>query len=435
MTNQFEWDKLLSFKRAGSRQSTSNLGVRSRFEADYDRVVFSEPFRRLAKKTQVHPLAPNDHIHNRLIHSIEVGSVGRSLGKKLQFFLESKGESPELCQNLPLIVQVGCLVHDIGNPPFGHAGEYNLRGWLKEHINDVFIDDLPVSEGLKSDLLMFEGNAQGFRLSSREDLKTGYIRLTYACLGAMIKYPWSSSDSRAELNSKFNVYHSEIDIFNDMALEMNLRLSNGQVARHPLSFLTEVADDICYRMLDMEDAVSMHIFEEKPVKNLFLKIAGLPTDRNVTIGEARGRAISKLIGEAWNAFEESYDDIMCGSRSSDLKSSFANKFSEEFEEIGDRYKNIFSHRSKLSYEIGSYKMLGRIVKSLVLSVQALCKQGNYEELPFISKKCFELAWGLNFPKANQEKEYEWWLRQIFDFISGLTDNYAIQVSREIEGIV
>lgn len=438
MANQFEWGMLLSPKRAAravNSQSASNLGVRTEFEADYDRVVFSEPFRRLAKKTQVHPLAPNDHIHNRLIHSIEVGSVGRSLGKKLQIFLASKGISRDLCQNLPKIVQVGCLVHDIGNPPFGHAGEYNLRGWLKEHKDIVFIEDMPVSEELKTDLLMFEGNAQGFRLASRNDNKCGYMRLTYASLGAMIKYPWNSNDKRAVESEKYNVFFSENDIFSDMAYEMGLFLPNRQVARHPLSFLTEAADDICYRMLDMEDAVAMRIFPETPIKNLFLKIADFHTDRNVTIGEARGRAIGKLINEAWSAFEESYDDIMCGNRSSDLKSSFTSKFSEEFEEIGTRYKDIFTHRSKLSYEIGSYKILGRIIKSLALSVQALCKQGNYEDLPFISKKCFELAWGATFVKINQEKGYEWWLRQIYDYVTGLTDNYAIQVSKEIEGVM
>jgi len=216
---------------------------------------------------------------------------------------------------------------------------------------------------------------------------------------------------------------------------MGLLLADGKTARHPLSFLTEAADDICYRMLDMEDAVAMRIFPEKPIKDLFLKIAGFRTAREVTIGEARGRAIGKLIEEAWVAFEESYEDIMCGNRSSDLKSSFEKKFSEEFEEIGVRYKEIFIHRAKLSYEIGSYKILGRIIKSLILSVQSLCRAGEYKKIPFISKKCFELAWGVKFTEINQANGYEWWLQQIFDYVSGLTDNYAIQVSREIEGVI
>lgn len=438
MPENFDWAKLLSTKRAARQNDepgVSNLGIRTEFEADYDRVVFSEPFRRLAKKTQVHPLAPNDHIHNRLIHSIEVGSVGRSLGKKLQGFLEGKGLPRELCRDLPKIVQVGCLIHDIGNPPFGHAGEYNLRGWLNEHQEDIFIKEFRVSNETKSDLLMFEGNAQGFRLASRYDNKCGYLRLTYASLGAMIKYPWKSDDERANKDNKYNVFNSENEIFTDMAREMGLLLPNGRISRHPLSFLTEAADDICYRMLDMEDAVAMRIFPEKPINDLFLKIADFKTARDVTIGEARGRAIGKLIDEAWLAFERDYDNIMIGNRECDLKSDFSKSFHEEFKEINTRYKEIFSHRAKLAYEIGSYKILGRIIKALVVSVQSLCKEGEFEKLTFISQKCLELAWGEKYAENNQDKDYEWWLRQIFDYVSGLTDNYAIQVSKEIEGVM
>lgn len=436
MSDKFEWSKLLSEKRVGwddAEQNKSNLGVRTEFEADYDRVVFSGPFRRLAKKTQVHPLAPNDHIHNRLIHSIEVGSVGRSLGKKLQLFLQAKGDTQEACKDLPTIVQVGCLVHDIGNPPFGHAGEFAIRDWLSEHEKDVFNDDFSASAETKSDLLKFEGNAQGFRLASRRDNKSGYMRLTYASLAAMIKYPWLSCDDRAE--KKFNIFSSEKFIFETMALEMGLKLSGGRIARHPLSFLTEAADDICYRILDMEDAVSMHIFPEEPIRQLFLKVARAEEGSSIGIAEARGRAIGLLIDNAWNTFENDYENIMTGDRENDLKADFSRDFQVEFDEIDQRYTEIFSHRSKLGYEIGAYKIVGRIIKSLVLAVQALCESHNYKKLKFISQRCFTLAWGEEYVVKNQNQEYEWWLRQVFDYISGLTDNYAIQISNEIEGIL
>ena len=171
MPERMEWDALLSgfrhFKPI-KEKAGGNLGGRSEFESDYDRVIFSQAFRRLAKKTQVHPLAPNDHIHNRLIHSIEVGSVGRSLGKKLQNFLREQEGIDTSCgayADIPNIVQVGCLVHDIGNPPFGHAGEYAIREWLAEHEELVFNGDFEVSTELKADLLLFERNAQGFRLA------------------------------------------------------------------------------------------------------------------------------------------------------------------------------------------------------------------------------------------------------------------------------
>lgn len=441
MPERMEWDALLSGSRSykpDKMKAGGNLGGRSEFESDYDRVVFSQAFRRLAKKTQVHPLAPNDHIHNRLIHSIEVGCVGRSLGKKLQNFLREQEGIDTSCgvyADLPKIVQVGCLVHDIGNPPFGHAGEYAIREWLAEHVELVFNDNFKVSPGQKADLLLFEGNAQGFRLASRTDVKSGYMRLTYASLGAMIKYPWMSSHRLAIEKEKYNIFSTEEYIFNDMIQEMKLKIVGDVVARHPLSFLTEAADDICYRILDMEDAVLMRIFPEEPITKLFCDIAEIPTTNQISIGEARGAAIGKLINMAWSVFEKDYTNIMNGKRVEDLKSEFTEPYVAAFDDIKSRYKEVFSHRHKLGYEIGAYKVLGRIIKSLVLSAQRLSKEKKFDELPFISQRCLVLAWGESFVKKNERESYPWWLCHIFDYVSGLTDNYAIQVSKEIEGII
>lgn len=441
MSERMAWDSLLSGKRTykpGKQNSGGNLGGRSEFEADYDRVVFSQAFRRLAKKTQVHPLAPNDHIHNRLIHSIEVGSVGRSLGKKLQEFLQEK-EGLDVhtgaYADLPKIVQVGCLVHDIGNPPFGHAGEYAIREWLVEHEKFVFNDEFTVTQEQKTDLLLFEGNAQGFRLASRTDVKSGYMRLTFASLGAMIKYPWLSSHQLAKDKKKYNIFSTEKTIFEEMSQEMKLTKVGDIVARHPLSFLTEAADDICYRVLDMEDAVSMRIFPEEPIRKLFCEIAEISTTSSISIGEARGAAIGKLINMAWKVFEDDYNNIMKGIRIEDLKSEFTEPYIAAFKDIKSRYKEVFSHRQKLGYEIGAYKVLGRIIKALVISVQLLCRKNKFDDLPFISQRCLELAWGESFVKNNEDQSYSWWLSQVFDYVSGLTDNYAIQVSSEIEGII
>lgn len=437
MSNTLNWPALLSAQRVGTGQTspaTPAGAERSEFEADYDRVVFCEPFRRLARKTQVHPLAPNDHIHNRLIHSIEVGSVGRSLGKKVQHFLQQQHpQHRELLADIPQIVQVGCLVHDIGNPPFGHAGEYSIREWLAKHQKLVFADR--VSTITRSDLLLFEGNAQGFRLAARHDNpKCGYMRLTYASLGAMIKYPWGSDDPRAIKKKKFNVFTSEQEIFTAMAATMGLLRDDGNVARHPLSFLTEAADDICYRMLDMEDAVSMRIFPEQPIKALFLKLAGCP-DKDMPIAKARGAAIYALINETLTVFCNDYSAIMAGERQRDLKADFSPSFRTAFAEISELYTDIFSHRGKLGYEIGSYKIVGRIIKAFVLSIQSLCDKGNYDDLEYISQRCLDLAWSKAYINEHSNQSYEWWLRQVFDFVSGLTDNYAIQISSEIEGVI
>ncbi|OQY17241.1 MAG: hypothetical protein B6I36_09245 [Desulfobacteraceae bacterium 4572_35.1] len=417
MANILNWPDLLSPQRVNSPQaptitSTTTGAERSAFEADYDRVVFCEPFRRLARKTQVHPLAPNDHIHNRLIHSIEVGSVGRSLAKKIQHFLcQQQPQHQTIFADIPQIIQVGCLVHDIGNPPFGHAGEFSIREWLATHQQLVFNDNDGAelcSAETRNDLLLFEGNAQGFRLAARHDNpQCGYMRLSYASLGAMIKYPWSSSDSLAQKKKKFNIFASESKIFHDMATTMGLMRTDGSVSRHPLSFLSEAADDICYRMLDMEDAVSMRI----------------------------GAAINALINEAVQVFCADYQNIMDGNRQQDLKSDFSPRFRSAFADIGELYHEIFSHRGKLGYEIGSYKIVGRIIKAFVLAIKSLCKKGDYDAIEFISQRCLDLAWDKEYIRSNSDKSYEWWLRQVFDFVSGLTDNYAIQISAEIEGII
>ena len=200
------WDRLLSDMRcpreAGEKPSEAEKeAFRSPFEADYDRIVFSTPFRRLARKTQVHPLALNDQVHTRLTHSIEVASVGRSLAGRLARFLVQRKEMPAGVseQDLFWIVQAACLVHDIGNPPFGHAGEYAIREWVKTHPREVFGEKLEaVNADVRRDWELFDGNAQGFRIAARADNpQPAYLRLTFATLGAMVKYPWDSGDSRA----------------------------------------------------------------------------------------------------------------------------------------------------------------------------------------------------------------------------------------------
>ena len=441
MSASLNWPQLLAPERINKPGATpaapvtSNTAERNTFEADYDRVVFSEPFRRLAKKTQVHPLAPNDHIHNRLTHSIEVASVGRSIAKKVQYFLRDRHpEYQEILQSLPMIVQVGCLTHDIGNPPFGHAGEYAIREWMEAH--QEMICPAEVSDATRQDLLLFEGNAQGFRLAARADNPcSGYMRLTFASLGSMVKYPWTSMDKRARASKKFSVFASEEEIFLQMAEHMGLLCHDGRVARHPLSFLTEAADDICYRMLDMEDAVSMRIFPEQPVRELFLKLAGHNPKADIPIAKARGAAIAALIDESLRVFCHYYADIMAGEHIRDLKADFSSGFNEGFAEITEMYKEIFSHRAKLRYELGAYKMVGRIIKAFSLALQSLCEHRDYSAAPFISRKCLDLAWDVDYIQAHRHNNYEWWLRQAFDFVSGLTDNYAIQISSEIEGIL
>lgn len=267
MSLKLDWNRLLTSQRPAAPAPTAapttvdapSSGVaaasggaareeRNPFEQDYDRVIFSAPFRRLAGKTQVHPFAQLDHVHNRLTHTLEVASVGRSLAEEAAKIIVARGDTPagrgehELARDMGFIVQAACLAHDLGNPPFGHAGEYAIRAWAAENLREVFGDrctDPDLAPAL-NDWRWFEGNAESFRLVSRADRgERDYFRCTHATLGAMVKYPWTAHDPRTTAQRKHNVFSSERPVFDAMADSLGLRHDDGRVARHPLSFLSE----------------------------------------------------------------------------------------------------------------------------------------------------------------------------------------------------
>jgi dGTPase len=437
---QLDWNALLSDKRVSvGSKSAKPVGSadddRSPFEADYDRVVYSDPFRRMARKTQVHPFAPNDHIHTRLTHSIEVASVGRTFASRLGKFLKSKGEQDrtlDLCQ----IVQAACLAHDIGNPPFGHAGEFAIREWVKlngDHLFPAAADKL--DPGVRADWELFEGNAQGFRLAARADnSRTGYMRLTYATLGAMIKYPWDSADERARAKGKLSVFSSEKGIFRAMSSEMGLAREDGNVVRHPLSFLSEAADDICYRILDVEDAVDMGIVTDERARGVFRDFLKSESKATDVLAVLRGKVMRKLITGCWQVFERDYDAIMAGTRHDDLKAGL-DEISQKFlGTVKSLYSEIFAHRSKVATELGAYECVGRIIHSLAPATFKLSTAKNYAGGDFLTQRRLDLAWGRQYASANQGQSYEWWLHQTMDYIAGLTDNFARQLSREVAGL-
>lgn len=434
-----DWKQLLCDDRMpkeGKKAEPAKKDVhRTPFEGDYDRIVYCAPFRRLARKTQVHPFAENDHIHNRLTHSIEVASVGRSFARRLGAFL-CKRKEIQKCQinDLCYISQAACLAHDIGNPPFGHAGEFAIRAWVQNHDKDILSHNgKEVSPGLRQDLTLFEGNAQGFRLAARMDNpRGGYMRLTFATLGAMIKYPWDSLDDRARERGKFSVFSSERDLFLLMTQELGM-VQNGKVARHPLSFLTEAADDICYRTLDLEDAVDMGILKKDEVRQLFRML--LPeSDAELPIPVMRGKVISHLIDQCWSIFEHNYDAVMAGTREKELKADLGSDEEDFLEKVKEHYERIFAHRTKVAVELGAYEVLGRIIKALGQATQELSKNGDFAKVDFLNQRRLELAWGREYVERNVDKSYEWWLHQVMDYVSGLTDNYAKQVSAEIAGL-
>ena len=264
MNFQEKWRKLLlPLRYGGSGVNFKKLDpARSPFLQDRDRIIYSSSFRRLARKTQVHPLVRNDHIHTRLSHSLEVSSVGRSLGAMAGYFLRRRDELPEYAApEFPgQILEAACLAHDIGNPPFGHAGEFAIRDWFGDPANHTYVNAL--EETHQSDFRCFDGNAQGFRVVNvvENNRDQGGFRLTYPTLASMVKYPWDSWQSRTRSGKcKFNYYQAEAGIFEEVFCALGLKTRRGDFARHPLSLLAEAADDTCYRIVDMEDARELDI--------------------------------------------------------------------------------------------------------------------------------------------------------------------------------
>ncbi|HHC78301.1 MAG TPA: dNTP triphosphohydrolase, partial [Flavobacteriia bacterium] len=269
------WEQLLSLKRFGdtkkrlrNQQDETRIG----FEVDYDRVIFSDSFRSLQDKTQVVPLSKTDFVHTRLTHSLEVSVVGRSLGRIVgKQLLEKYPQLKQLgyqANDVGAIVASACLAHDIGNPPFGHSGEKAIGEYFKSGNGKQYKSQLSAKEW--QDLIDFEGNANGFKIltESREGVEGG-LRLSYATLGAFMKYPKESlpkKPTRHIADKKFGFFQSEKTLFKDVAADLGLLsrdVKNHSFSRHPLAFLVEAADDICYTIIDFEDGINLGLIEEE----------------------------------------------------------------------------------------------------------------------------------------------------------------------------
>ncbi len=436
------WDKLLKPFRFGESQSIfPDTRERSAFIQDYDRIIYSSSFRRLSKKTQVHPLTRNDHIHNRLTHSLEVSCVGRSLGNKLGFWLKEQGILPDGIepQNLGEIVQAACVAHDIGNPPFGHAGEEAIRDWFNSSENNFYLMKGKLKEKELADFKTFDGNAQGFRIiTSLEMYKdNGGMRLTFPTLASIVKYPYCALDGLKQNKCKFNFYTAEEKIFDRIFNELGLKICR-QYIRHPLSYFTEAADDICYRIIDMEDARELNIINLNdimeviiPIKdNLELKqsnlLQGIPDRRKS--GYIRGVLIGYMVNAVFNTFLNNFQKIMEEDIAPliDLSDENTKKYMENAKSIF--YNTIMKNPTKTALEIGSYSVYKRLLDNFIPAAH-----NKILDLPlsFRQNRALDLM-GINAPKSN-DGLYLSYLR-VIDFISGMTDDYATFVSKQLAGI-
>ncbi len=451
---QMKWEYLLSQKRLGQEDRPSSPpDHRSAFESDVDRVIFSSAFRRLSRKSQVHPLAANDHVHTRLTHSLEVARVGKSLGKSLGLRIKQDLPPSFSEYHLAAIVQAACLAHDIGNPPFGHGGEQAMRHWLdrkgKELLNDL-------SAEYRKDIVTFEGNAQGFRVITQTEnhLFLGGIRLTYATLGAFLKYPWTI----LKKDPKFSIFLAEKDILDKIAEELGLvKLDTNEWARHPLAYLVEAADDICYAIMDLEDAVELNIIQYEQVEELFLseldcsEKANIQEDtknkkwHRVNFSRIRGRIFAFLISGAIECFMNNYEKIMDGLSVGNLFESLPD---------GDHRKNlimnakdftknfVFSDQKKVELELGAYATLESLLNAFCQAAidcgKSLQGRKGGNALNYRSNLILKLL-GDHSPAQCEPPPHSCWdeyqcLRRVLDFVSGMTDNYATYIAKQLQGM-
>ncbi|WP_183165099.1 deoxyguanosinetriphosphate triphosphohydrolase [Azomonas macrocytogenes] len=437
-----DWHTLLTRERLGKVvQITEELG-RTPFHKDHDRIIFSGAFRRLGRKTQVHPVSSNDHIHTRLTHSLEVSCVGRSLGMRVGEVI--RGTLPEWCtpSDLGMIVQSACLAHDIGNPPFGHSGEDAIRHWFHQAAGRGWLDDM--SEMERADFLNFEGNAQGFRVLTQLEYHQfdGGTRLTYATLGAYLKYPWSSrhADAQGYKKHKFGCYQSELPILEQIATRLGLpQLEEQRWARPPLVYLMEAADDICYGLIDLEDGLEMDLLDYPEVESLLLNLVGddLPatyrqlsrdSSRRRKLAILRGKAIEHLTNAAAHAFVNQQKALLAGSLPGDLVEHMHGPAKEcVLKAKAMAREKIFQDKRKTLHEIGAYTTLEILLNAFC---GAALQQHAGGDLSFKNQRILDLL-GSNAPDSSWSL-YQSFLRMI-DFIAGMTDSYATEMAREMTG--
>lgn len=438
------WKTLLSAKREGYKRGLAAESSRSAFEQDYDRIIFSHPFRRLQDKTQVHPLPEHDFVHTRLTHSLEVSSVGRSLGKRAGEIILQR--HPGLAADVTLfdfgaIVAAAALAHDLGNPPFGHAGEDSISDFFRHHPGGKQFRHR-VTEAEWEDLVRFEGNAQGFRILDKEQYG---LKLTYASLGAFTKYPcpalFPGRDQTRRSQKKFGFFQCEKDAFKDVAVDLELiQTQEGSWRRHPLAFLVEAADDICYSIIDLEDGCRLGLVSFDETLELLSAILGSKLDRkkldnnhqglNQKLGILRAMAIGELIDATTEVFLSREQELLDGKFDQALVDFCS--YSEPLRQISQTsIDRIYHAKHVVEIEASGHQILPGLLEEFTETGIYLVEKKHsrkYHNLSLLLP--VEIASAIDTMPGN----YYHMLRHMIDFISGLTDRHALSLYRKIKGI-
>lgn len=452
------WAKLFNGQRLGShKKAPAEDSARSSFHKDYDRLVFSHSFRQLNQKTQVHPLTNQLGIHTRLTHSLEVSCIGRSLGimaaEKLHDKLDGGLPNGVAPADVGVIVQAACLAHDIGNPPFGHAGEYAIRDWFMHPDRQKVLHNLSTNEQL--DLLAYEGNAQGFRILARNEHHPdlGGMRLTCATLGAFMKYPWLATHSNLIYQGspttnmqKFGCFYSEAAQLEELAARLHLPRSEQHdgFARHPLAYLLEAADDICYALIDLEDGINLNMLSYAEVAAIFYELIGerpdtlnLPTHVSVRqhLASLRARAMMRLVNAVTDAFVANSNAMLAGTLQGSLFAHCDTTVQSGITQAKQLAREkIFNHPSKVRMELMANQCLQRLLDAFMPLAWTNETCASITQMSFEQQRLLKLLQ----PHLDEHRRvlsddtYDNMLN-VLDFITGMNDHEAYRLAQELQG--
>lgn len=430
------WQQLISNKRLGQEEAHKQKSDdRTEFRRDYDRLIFSAPFRRLQNKTQVFPLPGSVFVHNRLTHSLEVASVGRSLGDDVARELIKR--HPELADThiteIGSIVSAACLAHDMGNPPFGHSGEKAIATYFSEGPGIKYKDMVTPEQW--ADITHFDGNANAFRLLTHQfkgRRKGGFV-LTYSTLASIVKYPFPAIKAKKQ---KFGYFQQEKDIYEKIANELGISpLTDAGGVRHPLVYLVEAADDICYEIMDLEDAHKLKLLSFEDTRDLMLGFVPEEnhqrihehskdvTDKNELIVYYRSCAIGALEHECVRVFVENEDAILAGTFEGSLIKHTCPLIHDAYERcVGVAVNKIYNSRDVIDTELAGYKIISTLIELFTDAVMNPDKAYSQLLLGRISSQYEVDAEGV-YPR----------IMAVLDYLSGMTDVFALDLFRKING--
>ena len=439
-----EWKQLISNKRFGQEHKHAERhDDRSEFKRDYDRLIFSSAFRRLQNKTQVFPLPGSIFVHNRLTHSLEVASVGMSLGNDIsRHIIQKRPELKDtLFEEIGTIVSAACLAHDLGNPPFGHSGEKAIQTFFSEGAGQGLKDE--VSAEFWDDITHFEGNANGFRILTHQfkGRRQGGFVMTYSMLASIVKYPFASS--LAGNHGKFGFFASEAESYKKIADELGISCKSApgeplKYARHPLVYMVEAADDICYEIMDIEDSHKLKILSYAETEHLLLSffdediqqkirqriIDEELTDENEKVVYMRASVIGKLENECVAAFLAHEEEILAGTFEGSLIEHISERQKKAYQECEKiSYSKIYQSKPVLDIELSGYQIMATLMKVFI--------EAAVNPSRFYSKQLLRRV-SSQYDIENENLEER--IMAVLDYISGMTDIYALDIYQKINGI-